>query len=98
MEQTLKEMGAHTACKSVVWSAARRSFKVMRRSDQAKKEFVVKGLKRKWEEARDRDADAKIQDAFYKAMAEATSWLREELDAPASPDAPPVADAHEGDL
>ena len=110
VELTLKELGALTECKSVVWSAARRSFHVVRLSDNSKKEFILKGLKRTWDEAQERNTDAKIQDAFGKAMSLAMSFLREELaapladapaplaDAPAAPDAHPVADAHEGGL
>ena len=107
MDQTLKELGAHTDCKSVAWSAARRSFHVVRLSDNSKKEFVVKGLKRTWAEAQERNADAKIQDAFDKATSSAMSFLREELaapdaaplaDAPAAPDAAPLAAAYEEGL
>ena len=99
VEQALKDLGAHTDCKSAVWSAAIRSFQVVRHSDHAKKEFVVKGLKRKWEEAQDRNADAKIQDAFDKVMLSAMSLLREEIAAPdAAPLAAPVADAQGEDL
>ena len=99
VEQALKDLGAHTDCKSAVWCAARRSFQVVRHSDHAKKEFVVKGLKRKWEQAQDRNIDAKIQEAFDRVMSSATSFLREEIAAPdAAPLAAPVADAQGEDL
>ena len=47
VNETLEDLGAHTNCMSVAWSAARNSFKVVRKSDKAKKEFCVKGLKGK---------------------------------------------------
>ena len=89
VNETLEDLGAHTNCMSVAWSAARNSFKVVRKSDKAKKEFCVKGLKRKREESEMSNGEDIVQVLFERSKAYATSFLTQ---APAAPDAIPLDD------